>query len=148
LLQKFPGEEFMATTKLTFKPNTKLENERAGLIVMGFSYAGLALKNKKDGIYVVYTVCKDAVKGKAEAEKILMKLNGPVIYFRVKVTKSATCNFSYSLDGNTFINAGEEFTAEVGRWKGAKLGLFCTRESVTNDSGAADFDWFRVEPVR
>ena len=49
LLQKFPADEFMVTTKLTFKPNTKLENEKAGLVVMGFSYAGLALKSRKDG---------------------------------------------------------------------------------------------------
>src|SRR5215203_6122547 len=31
LLQKFPAEEFTVTTKVSFKPNTKLENEKAGL---------------------------------------------------------------------------------------------------------------------
>ncbi|MDQ6609986.1 MAG: glycoside hydrolase, partial [Bacteroidota bacterium] len=148
LLQKFPAEEFMVTTRLTFKPNTKLENEKAGLVVMGFSYAGLALKSKKDGIYLMQTVCKDAVKGKSEKESIVMKMTDSTVYFRVKVTKGAKCNFSYSIDGKTFINAGEEFTAEVGRWIGAKVGLFCTRESQTNDSGWADVDWFRVEKVQ
>jgi beta-xylosidase len=145
LLQKFPAEEFMVTTKLTFTPNTKLENEKAGLVVMGFSYAGLALKSKKDGIYLVHTVGKDAVKGKDEKEKELMKMNSPTAYLRVKITKGAKCNFSYSFDGNSFTNTGEEFTAEVGRWIGAKVGLFCTRETQTNDSGYADVDWFRVE---
>jgi len=145
LLQKFPAEEFMITTKLTFTPNTKLENEKAGLVVMGFSYAGLAVKSKSDGIYLVHTVCKDAVKGKAEKETIVVKLASPTIYLRVKVTKGAKCSFSYSLDGKTFTTSGDEFTAEVGRWIGAKVGLFCTRETQTNDSGYADFDWFRVE---
>ncbi len=145
LLQKFPAEEFMVTTKITFTPNTRLENEKAGLVVMGFSYAGLALKNKKDGIYLVQTVCKDAVKGAREKESIVMKMTSSTVYLRVKITKGATCNFSYSLDGKTFTATGDEFTAEVGRWIGAKVGLFCTRETQTNDSGYADMDWFRVE---
>ena len=34
---------------------------------------------------------------------------------------------------------------EVGRWKGAKMGLFCTRQTQINDSGYADVDWFRVD---
>jgi beta-xylosidase len=147
LLQKFPAEEFMVTTKLTFKPNAKLENEKAGLTVMGFSYAGLALKSKKDGIYLVHTLCKDAEKGKEEVEKELLKMTDATAYLRVKVTKGGKCQFSYSLDGKTFTKAGDEFTAEVGKWKGAKVGLFCTRQTQINDSGYADVDWFRVEPV-
>lgn len=148
LLQKFPAEEFTVTTKLTFSANTKLENEKAGLVVMGFSYAGLALKSKKDGLYLVQTLCKDAVKGKDETEKELLKMPGATVYLRVRVTKGGKCYFGYSLDGNSFTTAGEEFTAEVGRWKGAKVGLFCTRETQINDSGYADFDWFRVEPLK
>jgi beta-xylosidase len=147
LLQKFPAEEFMVTTKLSFTPNQKLENEKAGLVVMGLSYAGLALKSKKDGIYLVHLVCKDAGKGKGEKETVLAKLGSPEVFFRVAVDKGAKCRFSYSFDGLTFTPAGDEFTAEVGRWIGAKMGLFCTRESTTNDSGFADVDWFRVEPL-
>ncbi|MBS1661021.1 MAG: hypothetical protein JST68_08225 [Bacteroidetes bacterium] len=37
-------------------------------------------------------------------------------------------------------------TAEPGKWIGAKVGLFCTRSSPTNDSGHAEVDWFRIEP--
>lgn len=144
LLQKFPAEEFTVTTKLTFTPNTKLENEKSGLAIMGFSYAYIAVKNKKDGLYLVYTVCKDAEKGKAGDEKTITKLSNRTIYFRVKVSKGAKCMFSYSTNGSNFTEAGEAFQAEVGRWIGAKVGLFCTRESQINDSGYADFDWFRV----
>jgi beta-xylosidase len=144
LLQKFMADEFTATTKLTFTPNAKLENEKAGLTVMGFSYANIAVKSKKDGLYLVYTVCKDAEKGKPEEEQTLIKLTSPTIYFRVSVSLGAKCQFAYSLDGKTFTKAGEPFTAEVGKWKGAKVGLFCTREQQINDSGFADIDWFRV----
>ena len=147
LLQKFPAEEFMVTTKITFKANPRLENEKAGLTVMGFSYACVSLKSKKDGLYLVYTICMDAEQGKPEIEKEILKMTGTTAYLRVNVTKGGKCQFSYSLDGKIFQQAGDEFTAEVGRWKGAKVGLFCNRETQTNDSGYADFDWFRVERV-
>ncbi len=147
LLQKFPAEEFMVTTKLGFTPNARLENEKAGLTVMGFSYANLALKSRKDGLYLVYTLCKDADNGKEEVEQQLMKAPGSTVYFRVKVTAGGMCRFSYSFDGQTYTAAGEAFKAETGRWIGAKVGLFCTREAQTNDSGYADVDWFRVEKV-
>jgi beta-xylosidase len=148
LLQKFPADEFMVTTKMTFTPNTKLENEKAGLVIMGFSYAGIALKSSKENISLVYTICKDAEKGKTETEKVITKMTSPTVCLRVKVTNGGKCRFSYSLDGNNFTEVGDEFTAEVGRWIGAKVGLFCTRQTQINDSGFADFDWFRVEPVK
>jgi beta-xylosidase len=148
LLQKIPAEEFVATTKMAFKPNTRLENEKAGLTMMGFSYASLTLKNKEDGIYLVYTVCKEADKGKPENETVIAKIPDGTVYLRVKMSKGAICKFSYSLDGKQFTEAGDEFKAEVGRWIGAKVGIFCTRETQINDSGYADFDWFRVEPLQ
>jgi beta-xylosidase len=145
LLQKFPADEFVATTKFTFKPNTKLENEKAGLVIMGFSYASLALKKTKNGIYLVHTIYKDAVKNMKEVEKVVTKITDSTIYLKVKISNGAKCRFSYSLDGKNFINVGENFQAEVGRWIGAKIGIFCTRETQTNDSGYADFDWFKVD---
>jgi len=147
LLQKFPADEFMVTTKMNFVPNKNLENEKAGLAIMGLSYANLSLKSKKDGIYLVYSVCKDAAQGKAENETVISKLSSSEIYLRVIITKGAKCNFYYSRDGETYTKAGDEFTAEVGRWIGAKVGIFCSRETQINDSGWADFDWFRIDKV-
>jgi hypothetical protein len=137
----------MITTKISFTPNAKMENEKAGLVVMGSSYAGLALKSKKDGIYLVQIHCKDAAKGKPENETLLMRFSAPAIHLRVNVRNGGLCTFSYSVDGITFTTAGEDFASEPGRWKGAKVGLFCSRETQTNDSGYADVDWFRLEPL-
>ncbi|MBC7914162.1 MAG: glycoside hydrolase, partial [Pyrinomonadaceae bacterium] len=148
LLQKFMADEFMVTTKLKFTPNPNLENERVGLTVMGFSYANIALKSKKDGNYIIQTICKDAQNGKPEIEKVISKVNSTTVYFRVKVSAGAKCTFSYSLDGQEFTTTGDEFQAEFGRWIGAKVGIFATRETQINDSGFADFDWFRVEPLK
>ncbi|MCZ4243323.1 glycoside hydrolase family 43 protein [Pedobacter punctiformis] len=148
LLQKFPADEFMATTKLTFKPNPKLENEKTGLVIMGRSYANIAVKSKKDGLYLVYGSCINADKGKSEDETEITKLKSGTIYFRVKVSLGAKCKFSYSEDGINFINVGAEFQANAGQWIGAKMGLFAIRDSQTNDSGIAEYDWFRVEALK
>jgi len=144
LLQKFPAEVFTAPTKLHFTPNLKLENEKTGLIVSGLSYVNIAIKSKKDGIYLVYTTCKEADKGKSEIEQVLTKVKQSDIYLRLSVTEGAKCVFSYSFDGNNFTNVADVFQAEPGKWIGAKVGLFCTREQQINDSGYTDVDWFRV----
>ena len=148
LMQKFPAEEFMATTKLEFKPNMKLENERAGLVIMGRSYASIGIKNKKNGLYLFSAVGTDADKGKAENETIVTKLNTSAIYLRVTVNSGAKCQFSYSLDGITFIKTGAQFQSAAGQWIGAKVGLFAVRDTATNDSGSAEYDWFRIEAVK
>ncbi|GAB3533806.1 glycoside hydrolase 43 family protein [Pontibacter brevis] len=146
LLQKFPAETFTATTKLKFTPNPKLQNERTGLLVMGEDYAHLSLVSKKDGIYLAYTTVDDAHKGTPENEQLLGKLNGNEVYLRVNVDKGAKCQFSYSENGNDFKTVGNTFTAVPGRWIGAKVGIFATREDKINDSGYADYDWFRITP--
>lgn len=146
LLQKFPAEEFSVTAKISFKPNPKLENEKIGLVVMGMSYAGMSLSSSNDGILLKYIHCKDAVKGNTETHTNIRKLSSGIIYFRIVVSKGATCSFYYSLDGKSFIQAGDIFHAEPGKWIGAKIGLSATRSTQSNDSGYADIDWFRVEP--
>lgn len=145
LMQKFPAEEFNATVNLSFKPNSKLENEKAGLLVMGRSYASLSLKSRSDGIYLVYNKSIRADKGNPEEETVITKLSGGDIQLRVQVGKQGVCIFSYSIDGKNFAPISETFHAEAGQWIGAKLGLFCTRQDQINDSGYADVDWFRIE---
>lgn len=147
LTQKLPAEEFMATAKLSFSPNRKLENEKVGLVLMGQSYVSIGLKSKKDGVYLVHTICKDAVKGKPEIEKELLNIDVPAVYFRLTVTKGAVCHLSYSFDGQNFTETGDSFQMEPGKWIGAKMGFFNTRTTQTNDAGYADIDWFRVEPL-
>jgi hypothetical protein len=149
LLQKLPAEEFVITTKLSFTPNPKLENEKAGLVIMGLSYANIALKSKKDGIWLVYGSCKDAYKSNMEIEKLITKVGDSTatIFFRLQVRTGAKCRFGYSTDGKTFTDMETDFNAEVGRWIGAKVGFFCTRNTQINDAGFADIDWFRVDKL-
>ncbi len=146
LLQKFPAEEFKVTTNINFHPN--LENEKIGFMVMGTDYAYLSLNKKQDGIYIIYSVCKNADKGNAEQERIISKIESNEIYFSVEVKKNAVCNFSYSADNKIFISVDESFIARPGKWIGAKFGFFCSRDVTTNDSGYADIDWCRISQIK
>jgi beta-xylosidase len=148
LLQKFPAEQFMVTTKMKLSPNPKLQDERAGLLIMGYSYAGIGLKSTGNGLALVMFRAKAANKGGKEKEEVLKMLNQSEVYLRVKVNSQAVCQFSYSLDGENFMDAGQTFTAEEGQWVGAKAGLFASRPTQINDTGYADFDWFRIEPLK
>lgn len=143
LLQKFPAEIFTATTKISFHPN--IENEKIGFVIMGEDYAYISVVKKADGFYIANAVCKQAIKGNTETEKIITKINSGEIYFKVRVDTGAVCSFSYSEDGEHYHSIAETFTARPGRWIGAKLGYFCTRNKVTNDAGYADVDWIRFE---
>src|SRR5581483_8254217 len=112
---------------------------------MGLDFAYISLTKKADGIYISYTTCKKAEQGSPEEEKQVGKIKTTAIYLRVQVSSGAKCVFGYSEDGEHFNSVGDTFTAQPGKWIGAKLGLFCTRTTKTNDSGFADVDWFRVE---
>lgn len=148
LQQKFPAEEFMVTAKLKFTPNPKLENEQAGLAILGLDYAGLAVSSSKGTQTLVYLGCTDAEKGTAEKRTPIVKLDSGFLYLRVQVRTGGKCTFSYSLDNAHFTEAGDSFTAKPGRWIGAKFGIFCTRDTQTNDAGYTDLDWVHVEPVK
>jgi beta-xylosidase len=147
LLQKLPAEEFVVTTKLTFKPNAKLIDERVGLILLGQRYGSLSLIHKgEEGIDLVITYCEEVGKG-GETETVIASSMPSEVYLRLTVRKKAMASFSYSRDGKTFTPAGESFEAKPGKWVGAKVGLYCIGKAQSNDSGYADFDWFRVEPI-
>ena len=143
LLQKFPAPEFTATTKVTFTPRT--DDEETGLVVMGLDYAYVSVKKRPEGLFVSQTVVKDAERGTKGKESAAAPLKGNTFYLRVKVSKGAACEFSYSADGRTFARVGEPFTAKKGKWIGAKVGLFAVRTGRTRETGYADFDWFRIE---
>lgn len=145
LLQKFPAEKFTATTKLTFSPNPKLKNERTGLIIMGESYGYISLVKKEDGLFITLNNCEDAENGKPETEEVISRVTGNEMYFRVNVEAGGKYRFSYSEDGRKFKSVGKTFQARPGKWIGAKVGLFATRENKSNDAGYADYDWFRIE---
>jgi len=143
LAQKFPAPQFSATTKLTFV--SKTEGERVGLTIFGLDYATVAITSKSDGLYVSQLICNNADKGEAETESNAVKLSGNTIYLKATVKEGGACTFSYSENGTEFTTIGQPFTAKVGKWIGAKVGIYAYRKEKTYQNGWADFDWFRME---
>lgn len=155
LMQKFPAEEFTATTKL--KVSAKDDGQLSGLIIMGWDYSWIGVEKQGEKFLLKQAVCKDAEQDNLEQVSTLAVLEPSrkfeaglfpnyerEIYIRVHVDKGAYCRFSYSLDGKKFTEAGTLFKARQGKWIGAKVGMF----SVTphgKERGWVDVDWFRVE---
>ncbi len=141
LLQKFPAEEFRATTKLEFAPQST--GDTAGLLVFGRDYAWLGLRTTGGERQLVHVVVHDASGKAAPSESVVLpKVTGPV-WLQVTVSTGASCQFAYSVDGQEFAPAGPAFKATAGRWVGAKVGLFA--QAGQAPGGRADFEWFRVE---
>ncbi len=143
LLQKLPAPEFTATTRILFTPRNV--GDKAGLIVMGASYAYLAVENSPEGVVLSQSECHRADHHEPEKQNASVPVSANSLYLRVHILPDAICQFSYSLDGATFKDFGGRFTAEPGRWIGAKVGLFAVTPHRGSEMGSADFDWFRIE---
>ena len=141
--QKLPAEEFTATVKLSFHP--KFKNERFGLVMFGTDYACISLEKADDGIYIRCAENLDADKNNKETDGASFPTKGNNFFLQVKMEKGGICRFAFSEDGERFTTIVKTFTAKPGRWVGAKLGMFCMRNNITNDAGYADADWFRIE---
>jgi beta-xylosidase len=144
LLQKFPAPAFTATTRFSFAP--RQDGESTGLIVMGRDYARLTVTRTPAGLEIAQAIARNADRGGVEEVHGRSAMQGNEFWFRVRVEADASTRFSYSTDGENFTPIGEPFTARQGGWIGAKVGLFCSRSTWSNDSGWADFDWFRITP--
>jgi beta-xylosidase len=158
LLQKFPAPAFTATTALDF--SSARTGDEAGLIVFGYSYAWIGLRYSPHRLVLVQVTNNDASKNGPESVVASGVVDGTILpdsvfkrlFLRVTVAADARCRFAYSLDGNSFTPLGDEFQATVGRWVGAKVGLFASSPVAGAPSvasakeGHADFDWFRLTP--
>ncbi len=155
LLQKFPAEEFSAIAKL--KVSAKDDGQLSGLIVMGWDYSWLGVEKQGEKFLLKQAVCKDAEQGNPEQVTTLAILNPSRkfeaglnpnyerdIYIKIRVTKDAYCQFSYSLDGKKFMDVGTTFKARQGKWIGAKMGMFSVMPHG-KERGWMDVDWFHVE---
>ncbi len=142
LLQKFPAPVFTATAKLTF--DARFDGEELGLVVMGMDYGRIAIKRENGKLAVQSAICKQADKGSKEEISEPRLVDSSTVYLRVQVNNGAECRFSYSTDGNTFIESDGLFKAREGKWIGAKVGFYALRNGIINDAGSADIDWFRI----
>ncbi|MDR3007552.1 MAG: glycoside hydrolase 43 family protein [Sphingobacterium sp.] len=145
LTQKFPAENFSATAKIRLRPSEKELGEKAGLVVVGEDYSQLFIRKEKGSFQLYYGSCASAYSGTEEQVRPIATLPEDFVYLRVQVKNGKTCNWTYSLDGKKYTVVENGFQAKPGKWIGATLGLYASREKHINDSGYAEVDWFRID---
>ena len=167
MVQKFPAHAFTATMKA--RVGAKEATEESGLVIQGRSYARIGLRyTGKQEFEVVYVECRDADKGKDEDKAVVLATvpatvigaglrtaNVKDVWLKVDVTPGeipekglgpkATCEFSWSLDGEKWTKCGKTFQAREGKWIGATVGIYAVSSQGCRDRGWIDVDWFRVD---
>jgi len=143
LLQKVPAPAFTITTRV--EVSQLRDGERAGLLMMGRDYSYIGVRRLSGRLRIVRVTCVEAAKQKAERQDGSTPAPTNILFLRVTVQKESLSRFSFSFDGKTFQELGEEFVAREGVWIGAKVGLFAVGSNNSNVRGSADFEWVRVE---
>lgn len=141
-LQKFPAPEFTVTT-LT-EAHFSEDGERAGLITMGNRYSYIAIIKEADGYRVAVVTGRNDKYAVTPEEKASARVGQPRIWLRMKLLPGEKCRYSYSLDGNDYVELGPECEVSAGTWIGAKTGIFSSSPNVVKGNGFADFDFFSV----
>ena len=132
LLQKFPARSFTVETLLEFAP--KQNEEEAGLIVAGESFATLALERKESGNHLVMRI--------NGVQQFVHPQAPDAVKLRVVVEEDGLCVFSVDGDGVS-MTIPQTFTARKGVWIGAKVGLYSQKRRQHEPSGHVDIDYFR-----
>jgi len=145
LLQKMPAPAFTATAKMTF--SSPGIGRHAGIVVFGRDYAYLGLSGDQGNFTLSKVVCENAHKGGSEQVVSRAFIGDDTLFLRVTfLSEQGQAQFSYSLDGDYYVDVGDPFRTREGNFIGAKVGLFCTSDPGAGSGGYADFDWFRIEP--
>ncbi|SDT80115.1 glycoside hydrolase family 43 protein [Actinoplanes derwentensis] len=133
--QRLSGPRTRAEVELTLRAGV---GARAGLVLLGRTYAWIGLENRPDGTHLI---CR-AADGDAEqdvADPVTVPADTPV-RLSVAVTGSAVVRFAAEIGGERRL-CGPPFTATSGLWVGATLGLF-----AVGPDGFADFGPLDITP--
>jgi len=139
LLQKLPSETFTVTTRLD--ASGLADSGVAGLVMYGADYAWLGTRRSDGRTQLALVSCYKADAQCHEQQEAGVELPSPQVWLRMQVLAGGVTQFSYSVDGAKYTPIGAQFTAKMGRWVGAQMGLFSA-----GPTGHADIDYFRVSP--
>ncbi|WP_026923668.1 glycoside hydrolase family 43 protein [Glycomyces arizonensis] len=147
LEQRLPAERFRATT--TVRLTGTAAGARAGLTVLGESYAWIGLARTPEGAVLVHRTAEvdGAEREGAPATPVKVAEDGTTaqVVLGVEVSPDGRCHFLAGEAGEPPRPVGEPFAATAGRWVGAALGLFAAASPYA-PGGTAEFGPVRVEP--
>ena len=132
LLQKFPARSFTVETLLEFAP--QYAGKEAGLIVVGETFATLAIERKD-------TACQIVLRINGVSKFVQDYMLGPV-KLRVSVKDGGLCQFGFTT-ADALVTIPQKFSAKKGKWIGAKLGLYNLKHGEHPSAGHVDVDYFR-----
>ncbi|MEI8410850.1 MULTISPECIES: glycoside hydrolase family 43 protein [unclassified Kribbella] len=112
---------------------------RAGLVVLGQSYAWIGLHLTPTGVDLVLRE-----RGTPDEDVLHhAPLETPYVELAADVDENAVVRFSYRVGGE-WVEIATTFQAVEGRWIGAEVGLFAAAPQGTMDGGGAVFGPVRV----
>jgi len=144
LLQKVSAERFTTTARLDLRGLA--DGDSAGLVMYGTDYAWLGVRRADGASKVVLVTCLGAMAGCTENTVASAPLAAAGVSLRMQVEEGARTQFSYSVDGKRYTPIGAPFIASVGRWVGARMGLFSAGSGAAR--GYLDVDDFNVKVSR
>jgi beta-xylosidase len=136
LLQKLPADEFTFSTMIDISGLGR--GGRAGIVIMGQDYAAIYLHFPRDvangdaPLTITCSTDTDAINGKAEVRNASARVGDRLFRLTVHVAPGGICTFEYQegTDPAAPRHAlGAPFHARMGRWIGAKIGLFAGVDS-------------------
>lgn len=134
LLQKFPARAFTVETSLDF--SSMRLGEEAGLIIVGQSFAALALEKTDAGSRLILNV--------DGAQKVVRAEMPDAVQLHATVAEGGRCSFSFATaEGSVALS--ETFQANKGVWIAAKIGLYSLNRRNNQPTGHVDFDYFRFK---
>ena len=149
LLQKFPAPSFACEVPLVLK-GEGVPGLRAGLVVFGYDYGWIGLRERADGGQeLVQVLCPRADKGGLETVVASVPWpDGQSVTLRVQVEADLGCRFLFRAteagSSAPFAALGRPFTASSSRWVGAKVGVFCSAAPGAAGDAQAEFGSFSV----
>lgn len=138
LTQKPPAPAFTVDTRIELGAGKA--GDRAGLVLLGMKYAALGLRRAAAGNELVLAICEGDALRCSEKDQAVLPYAGQAVYLRMTMA-AGVANFAYSSDGVAYTSVGAPFTASMGRWVGAQMGLY---SSGGDPAAFADVDYFRV----
>jgi hypothetical protein len=113
-------------------------------VLFGTAYADISIVNTSGGLVVECRENPTAEKGGSDKTLFVSPVKGSDFSFYLRMIPGGKYKLGYAPADGAASWFDQVFTAQPGKWVGARLGLYMLRNNITNDAGYADVDYFRV----